>query len=90
MPAVKISLKGYNGGMVLRRTPHAVYDTLYHLGWSPKYRRDVLQGEGQQRVRERCADIAEPYDMGVDHILTVQEGNKFDLPSPTCSLHGMS
>lgn len=36
--------------MVLRRTPHAVYDTLYHLVWSPKYRRDVLQGEIQQRV----------------------------------------
>ena len=48
----KISLKGYNGGMALRRTPHAVYDTLYHLVWSPKYRRDVLQGEIQQRVRE--------------------------------------
>ena len=31
MPAAKISLRGYNGGMVLRRTPHAVYDTLYHL-----------------------------------------------------------
>jgi len=27
--------------MVLRRTPHAVYDTLYHFVWSPKYRRDV-------------------------------------------------
>ncbi len=45
--------------MVLRRTPHAVYDTLYHLVWSPKYRRDVLQGEIQQRVRELFTDIAE-------------------------------
>jgi len=42
MPAAKISLKGYNGGMALRRTPHAVYDTPDHLVWSPKYRRDVL------------------------------------------------
>ncbi len=66
MPAAKISLKGYNGGMVLRRTPHAVYDTLYHLVWSPKYRRDVLQGEVQQRVRELLADIAEQYDITME------------------------
>jgi len=59
MSAAKDSLRGYNGGMVLRRTPHAVYDTLYHLVWSPKYRRDVLQGERQQRVQELFADIAE-------------------------------
>jgi putative transposase len=49
--------------MVLRRTPHAVYDTLYHLVWSPKNRRDVWQGDVQRRVQELCADIAEPYDM---------------------------
>ena len=61
MPAAKLSLKGYNGGMVLRRTPHAVYDTLYHLVWSPKYRRDVLQGEVQRRVQELFVDIAEQY-----------------------------
>ena len=53
----------YNGGMVLRRTPHAVYDTFYHLVGSPKSRRDVLQGEVQQRVQELFADIAEPYDI---------------------------
>ena len=68
MPAAKISLKGYNGGMVLRRTPHAVYDTLYHLVWSPKYRRDVLQGEIQRRVRELFADIAEQYDITIEEM----------------------
>ena len=66
MPTAKVSLKGYNGGMVLRRTPHAVYDTLYHLVWSPTYRRDVLQGEIQQRVRELCADMAEHYDSTIE------------------------
>jgi REP-associated tyrosine transposase len=68
MPAAKLSLKGYNGGMVLRRTPHAVYDTLYHLVWSPKDRRDVLQGEVQQRVRERFADIAAQYDITLEEM----------------------
>src|SRR5712692_2135587 len=66
MPAAKISLNGYNGGMVLRRTPHAVYDTLYHLVWSPKYRCDVRQGEVQQRVRERCAAMAEQSDITIE------------------------
>src|SRR5437870_13620679 len=67
MPAAKISLRGYNGDMVLRRTPHAVYDTLYHLVWSPKYRRGVLQGEIQQRVRELVADMAEQDEMTIEN-----------------------
>jgi putative transposase len=54
--------------MVLRRTPHAVYDTLYHLVWSPKYRRDVLQGEVQRRVQELFADIAEQYDITIEEM----------------------
>jgi putative transposase len=54
--------------MVLRRTPHAVYDTLYHLVWSPKYRRDVLQGEIQHRVQELFADIAEQYDITIEEM----------------------
>ena len=55
--------------MVLRRTPHAVYDTLYHLVWSPKYRRDVLQqGEVPRRVQERFADIAEPDDITIEEM----------------------
>jgi putative transposase len=68
MPTVKISLTEDHGGMVLRRTPHAVYDTLYPLVWSPKDRRDVLQGEIQQRVRELCADIAEQYAITIEEM----------------------
>jgi len=66
MPPAKGRLWVYNGAMALRRTPHAVYDTLYHLVWSPKYRRDVLQGEVQQRVQELFADIAEQYDITIE------------------------
>jgi putative transposase len=68
MSPAKGRLWVYNGGMVLRRTPHAVYDTLYHLVWSPKYRRDVLQGEVQQRVQELFADIAEQYDITIEEM----------------------
>ena len=68
MPAAKHSLRDDNGSMGLRRTPHAVYDTLYHLVWSPTYRRDVLQGEVQRRVQELCADIAEQYDITIEEM----------------------
>ena len=68
MSAAKDRLRGYNGDMVLRRTPHAVYDTLYHWVWSPKYRRDVLQGEIQQRVRELFVDIAEQDDITIEEM----------------------
>ena len=68
MSAAKDRLRGYNGDMVLRRTPHAVYDTLSHLVWSPKYRRDVLQGEIQQRVRELFVDIAEQDDITIEEM----------------------
>ena len=54
--------------MVLRRTPHAVYDTLSHLVWSPKYRRDVLQSEVQQRVQELFGDLAEQYDITIEEM----------------------
>jgi putative transposase len=52
--------------MVRRRTPHAVYDTLYHVVWSPTYRRDVLPGEVQQRLQELLANIAEQNDIPIE------------------------
>ena len=76
MPAAKHSLRGYNGGMVLRRTPHAVYDTLYYLVWSPTYRRDVLPGEVQRRGQELFADIAEQYDITIEEM----EGSPDHVP----------
>jgi REP element-mobilizing transposase RayT len=54
--------------MVLRRPPHAVYDTLYHLLWSPKDRHDVVQGAGHRRVQALCADSAEPYDIPIEEM----------------------
>jgi hypothetical protein len=70
MAAATDRVRGYHGGMVLRRTPHALYETLYHVVWSPKYRRDVLQGEVQQRVGKLCVDIAEQYDIAMQSFTT--------------------
>ena len=54
--------------MVIRRTSHTVYDTQYHLVWAPKYRRDVLRGNVQQRVKELFADIAIQFDIVIEEM----------------------
>ena len=54
--------------MVFRRTAHAAYDTAYHLVWSPKYRKKILQGAIAERVREMFAEIAEQYDITIEEM----------------------
>jgi len=52
--------------MALGRTSHAVYDTGYHLVWAPKYRKWILRGDIQQRVKELFEEIAVNYDIVID------------------------
>jgi putative transposase len=68
MPAAKLNRFGYNGGVALKRTPHAVYDTQYHLVWSPKYRKHILRGELQCRAEELFREIAEHYDITIEEL----------------------
>ena len=44
--------------MAIRRTAHAVYDTKYHLVWTPKYRKWVKRDDIRNKVREIFSDIA--------------------------------
>jgi putative transposase len=54
--------------VVFRRTAHAAYDTAYHLVWSPKYRKEILQGAIADRVREMFQEIAEQYDITIEEM----------------------
>ncbi len=54
--------------MALRRTPHAVYDTQYHLVWSPKYRKKILQGVVAQRVEALLREIAQVYNITIEEM----------------------
>ena len=54
--------------MVFRRTAHAAYDTAYHLVWSPKYRKNILEGEIADRVGEMFKEIAEQYDITIEEM----------------------
>ena len=52
--------------MGLRRTSHAVYDAGYHLVWTPKYRKWILRGDIQQRVKGLFGEIAVHHDIEID------------------------
>jgi putative transposase len=52
--------------MAIKRTSHTVYDTKYHIVWAPKYRKFILRGDIQQRVRELFQEIADNHDIEID------------------------
>jgi putative transposase len=52
--------------MVLRRTSHAVYDTKYHLVWAPKYRKWILRGDLQLRVKELFQEIVSSHGFVIE------------------------
>jgi putative transposase len=54
--------------MTLKRTPHALYDTKYHLVWTPKYRRWIDRKEIRSRVEEIFKEIASNHQMEIDRI----------------------
>ncbi len=54
--------------MVFRRVAHAAYDTAYHLVWSPKYRKHILEGVIAERVAQMFKEIAEVYDITIDEM----------------------
>ena len=54
--------------MVFRRTAHAAYDTAYHMVWSPKYRKRILEGALAKRVEQMFKEIANSYDITIDEM----------------------
>ena len=52
--------------MAVKRTSHAVYDTKYHLVWTPQYRKWVLRGDVRRRVEELLREIAQDFGFEID------------------------
>jgi putative transposase len=52
--------------MELKRTSHAVYDTKYHLVWTPKYRKWILRNDIRQRVKDIFEEISQNHDFEID------------------------
>ncbi len=53
----------------MRRTSHSVYETSYHLVWSPKYRRDIFKStEIRKRTKELISEICSEYNFEVQEL----------------------
>ena len=48
-----------------KRTHHTVYDLKYHVVWIPQYRKSVLLGSVEKRVKELFYEIAEEHDFEI-------------------------
>ena len=59
--------------MELKRTSHAVYDTKYHLVWTPKYRKWILKGEVRTRVQEIFEEISKSHEFEIDTLEVAKE-----------------
>ena len=59
--------------MELKRTSHAVYDTKYHLVWTPKYRKWILRGDVRERVQEIFREISKNHEFEIDTLEVSEE-----------------
>ena len=59
--------------MDLKRTSHAVYDTKYHLVWTPKYRKWVLRGDVREKVKSVLEEIAANHGFEIDTMEIVED-----------------
>ena len=68
--------------MELKRTSHAVYDTKYHLVWAPKYRKWILRGDINDRVKENFEEISKNYDFEIDTLEIAEDHVHISLSFP--------
>ena len=68
--------------MALKRTSHAVYDTKYHLVWTPKYRKWILRGDIKGRVKEIFEEISEDFDFEIEAAEITKDHIHFSLSFP--------
>jgi putative transposase len=52
--------------MGLKITPHAVYDTKYHLVWVPKYRKWMFRGDIRECVKQIFEEISNTHGFEID------------------------
>jgi putative transposase len=59
--------------MALRRSSHALYDTKYHLVWTPKYRRWVGREDIRGRIEDIFREIAVEHQMEIDRMEVLED-----------------
>jgi len=59
--------------MELKRTSHTVYDTKYHLVWTPKYREWVLREDIREKAKRVFEEIAANHGFEIDTMEIVED-----------------
>jgi len=54
--------------MTIRRTAHAVYDTKYHLVWTPKYRKWIKRGDIRDKAKEIFLEVSGHYGFEIQEM----------------------
>jgi putative transposase len=54
--------------MTIRRTAHAVYDTKYHLVWTPKYRKWIKREDIRDKAKEIFLEVSEHYGFEIQEM----------------------
>jgi putative transposase len=54
--------------MTIRRTAHPVYDTKYHLVWTPKYRKRIKREDIRDKAREIFLEVSEHYGFEIQEM----------------------
>lgn len=66
----------------VKRTPHEVYDTKYHLVWIPKYRKKVFSEAYANGLKEIFLEISEHYEFEIDTMEVVSDHVHIFLSAP--------
>lgn len=66
----------------VKRTKHAVYDTKYHLVWIPKYRKNILNKEIAEYLKQVFKEIAEQFEFEIDTIEVMKDHVHLFLSAP--------
>ena len=69
--------------MAIRRSAHAVYDTKYHLVWTPKYRKWVKREDIRKRIRELFSEIATHHGFEIQEMKIAADHVHIFLGFPT-------
>ena len=66
----------------VKRSPHAVYDTKYHLVWIPKYRKEILCEIYCKRLKEIFLEISYQYEFEIDTMEVMSDHVHVFLSAP--------
>jgi len=59
--------------MTIRRTAHAVYDTKYHLVWTPKCRKWIKREDIGDKAKEIFLEVSEHYGFEIQEIRVAEQ-----------------